>query len=429
VTFHDNTPFNAQAVKANIDYIRNPNHHSQKAIFMLGPLNAVEVLNEFTIAFYLKEPFAPLLDSLSDVYLGIASPSALEEWGPQEYAFHQVGTGPYQFVEYIPNDQLTLTRNPDYAWGPKIYQNARAEIETIVFRFYEDAATRAFALESGEVDVLGEIPHHDAERLDQSSEFTLYPVPIPGQPTQFLFNTQRSPTDNAQVREALLLSVNRRKIVRTVYGDYSMVAQGPLSESTFLYGPSTLDLNYNPQKAHALLEDAGWKRENDSIRNREGVPFELRIVAPPWGSNPEVAQLVRADWEAIGAKVTIEIAPGFGPLKEIQSSGNYNAIGINFFASDPDLLRSFYTSNGIYNWSGYQETGLDQLLHQASQVTNNSELRCKLYDQVSQHINQLALVLPIREYTNLVIANNRVQGLRFAAQGWYPYLIDLQLMP
>jgi ABC-type transport system substrate-binding protein len=231
------------------------------------------------------------------------------------------------------------------------------------------------------------------------------------------------------VREALILSVNRSKIVRTVDGDFSQVAHGPLSASTFVYSPTDLNLEYDLQAAQALLEDSGWKLANDAVRYRNGVPLELSIVTPPWGSNPEVAQLIRADWEALGAKVIIEIAPGFGPLKEIQSSGNFNAIGINFFGTDPDLLRSFYTSTGIYNWSGYQANELDQLLIQASQTTNDIELRRQLYDQLSQHIIEAALVLPIREYTNLVIANNRVQGLKFAAQGWYPYLIDLQLAP
>ncbi|MGD8760586.1 MAG: ABC transporter substrate-binding protein, partial [Anaerolineales bacterium] len=232
VIFHDGTPFNAQAVLANLDYIRDPDHHSQKAVFMLGPLEEVEIIDEFTVALHLSQPFAPLMDSLSQAFLGIASPEALEKWGPTEYQFHQVGTGPYRFVEYVPNDHLTLEVNPDYAWAPSIYESSQAEVESITFLFYADPATRALALESGEVDVVGEVPPRDAARLAASGDFSLYPVPIPGQPLQFFFNTQNPPTDQVEVRQALIMAVDRSSIVNTVFGEYSPVAQGPLAANT-----------------------------------------------------------------------------------------------------------------------------------------------------------------------------------------------------
>jgi peptide/nickel transport system substrate-binding protein len=142
-----------------------------------------------------------------------------------------------------------------------------------------------------------------------------------------------------------------------------------------------------------------------------------------------MAQLIQADWEAIGARVTLEIAPGFGPLKEAQTNGDYHAIGINFFGTDPDLLRSFYTSTGLYNWSGFEDPALDQLLNQAAHVPLDFEARLSLYEQFSSRVREEALVLPIRNYVNLVVVSNRVEGLHFSAQGWYPILIDLQMAP
>ncbi|KPK95396.1 MAG: hypothetical protein AMJ88_00125 [Anaerolineae bacterium SM23_ 63] len=430
VTFHDGTPFNAHAVKANLDYVMNPDHHSQKALFMLGSLQEVEIIDDFTVALHLVEPFAPLLDSLSDVYLGMASPTALETWGPTEYQFHQVGTGPYRFDEYIPNDKITLSRNPDYAWAPSIYRNSTAKIETIVFHFYEDPSTRAIALESGEVDIVGEILPHDANRFAVSSDFNLYPIPIPGQPMQFFFNTHREPTDDVRVRLALMYAVNRPQAVKTIFDVYSPVAQSPFLASSFDLEPQESFPAYDPDTAAALLDESGWKiTGHDNIRSLNGVPLELHIVAPSWGSNPEMAQLIQADWEAIGAHVTLEIAPGFGPLKEAQTNGEYHAIGINFFGTDPDLLRSFYTSTGLYNWSGFEDPELDQLLNRASQIPLDLESRLTLYEEFSSRVREEALVLPIRNYVNLVVVSNRIEGLHFSAQGWYPILIDLQMAP
>jgi len=430
VLFHDDTPFNAAAVKANIDYVLNPDHLSQKARFMLGPLERVEVIDAFTVIFHLKEPFAPLLDSLAQVYLGIASPSALEKWGPGEYQFHQVGTGPYRFVEYVVNDHITLEKNPDYAWGPDFFNNEYAQIDKVLFRFYVDRATRSLALESGEVDIIGELPAQDAERLDALDDFDLHPIPIPGQPLQLFFNVQVEPTNSLQVRHALLQAVDRQFIVETVFGAFSPVAAGPLTSNHFEYTSLDPYTSYDPEFAGQLLDELGWKfDESVGYRLREGELLDLHLIVPNWGSNPEVGQLISAAWENLGAQVTLEVAPGFGKLREAQGTGNYQAIGLNFFGTDADLLRPFYSREGLYNWTGFQDSRFEQLLTQASQATLDPGMRVRLYQELARLIHQEALVLPIRDYVNLVVARSSVQGLRYSSQGWFPYLIDFHLAP
>jgi peptide/nickel transport system substrate-binding protein len=430
VIFHDGTPFNAQAVLANLDYVRDPDHHSQKAVFMLGPLEEVEIIDEFTVALHLSQPFAPLMDSLSQAFLGMASPEALEKWGPTEYQFHQVGTGPYRFVEYVPNDHLTLEVNPDYAWAPSIYESSQAEVESITFLFYADPATRALALESGEVDVVGEVPPRDAARLAASGDFSLYPVPIPGQPLQFFFNTQNPPTDQVEVRQALIMAVDRSSIVNTVFGEYSPVAQGPLAANTLGYSAVHSAPDYAPDQAGDLLSQSGWAlNQEDGLRYREDAPLDLLIIVPPWGSSSEVAQLVAAAWESLGSQVRIEVALGFGKLKEAQEAGEYHAISFNTFGTDPDLLQSFYVSNAIYNWSGIADPDIDALLEDAAQVSFDTELRALLYHSFADWVHENAPTLPIRDYVNVVVANSRVQNLRFTYQGWAPLLFDLEFAP
>ncbi|RMG84364.1 MAG: ABC transporter substrate-binding protein, partial [Chloroflexi bacterium] len=93
VRFHDDTPFNAAAVAANLDRITNPEIASQKAIFLLGPYEGYDIIDDYTIRIRLTQPYSPLLDGLSQVYLGMASPSALSEYSPLRYQYHQVGTG------------------------------------------------------------------------------------------------------------------------------------------------------------------------------------------------------------------------------------------------------------------------------------------------------------------------------------------------
>lgn len=429
VRFHDGTAFDAEAVRVNLERVLDPENLSQKAASMLGPLESVEVIDKATVVLKLSRPFAPLLDSLSQVYLGIASPAALSKWGTAEYQFHQVGTGPYRFVEYVPNDHLTLEANPDYSWAPSVYERARPHFSQVTFRFFEDPATRALALESGEVDVIGELPPHDAERLAASGEFTLQAVPIPGQPLQLLFNVNQPPTDDPSVRRALLLSVDRPSIVATVFGAQSAVAEGLLSATTPGASPVVPADQYDPAQAAALLDTAGWRLGPDGQRSRQGQPLSIRLVVPPWGSNPEAAQLVSAAWTELGAAVDLQVAPGFGPLKEAQSAGEYNAIGVNLFGSDPDLLRPFFTSDGLYNWTGWSDPELDALLVQGAESVAPRPERMALYTQVAERAAEQVLVLPIRDYTNLVVHRSGLTDLRFSPQGWNPYLIDLQPAP
>ena len=315
VRFHDGTPFNAEAVRLNLQRVMDPANHSQKARGMLGPIQSVEVIDEFTVQLALAEPFAPLLDSLSQVYLGMASPQALERWGTDDYQFHQVGTGPYRFVSYVPNNSLTLEANADYAWGPQVYQSARPHFDVVEFSFYQDPATRALALLSDQVDVIGEIPLRTPRACKRAARTLVQAVPVPGQPLQYLFNTLREPTADVRVRKALIHSLDRASIVQTVFGPSSPVAQGPLSASTPGGSAWPEAYAFDPELAATLLDEAGWKLQPDGVRRRGQQTLDLTMVVPTWGSNPEVAQLVQATWQALGVNVDLVVVPGFRPAQ------------------------------------------------------------------------------------------------------------------
>jgi peptide/nickel transport system substrate-binding protein len=359
----------------------------------------------------------------------MASPAALKQWGPAEYQFHQVGTGPYRFLEYVPNDHLTLARNPDYAWAPSIFDQQQGQIDTFVFKFYVDPATRLLALQGGSVDVIGELPPRDAARIQGSEGFDLLPVAIPGQPLQLMFNTRKPPTDDLRVRRALIMAIDRAAIVKAVFGDYSPVASGPLAAAGEPLLSIGADVRYDPDGASQLLDQAGWNVASDGMRHNDGSALTLNVVVPTWGSNPEVGQLIEAGWEKLGASVELSVAPGFGQLKELQSEDQYNLIGYYTFGTDPDLLRAFFHSRGAYNWTGVDDPDLDRVLDQASQTINDPVTRRMLYEQAAATIEDQALILPMRDYVDLIGYNRRVQGLRYNFQGWFPLLIDLRLAP
>jgi peptide/nickel transport system substrate-binding protein len=426
VKFHDGTAFNAEAVKANLDRILSPANKSQKARYMISGVKAVTVVDAYTVRLELAEPFAPLLDSLSQVYLGMASPAALAKWGA-DFQFHQVGTGPFRFVEYVSGDHLTIERNPDYAWGPSIYHNKTTQVDRIVFRFYTDPAARTPALLSGEADVMGEVLPRDAADLQANKSFAVYPTSIPGQPMQFFLNSALAPTDDSFVRQAILLAVDRQLLVTTVYGGFSPVATGPLDAATWGAQNVFPADAFNRAQAEALLNQAGWVDANgDGIREKDGQPLRLKIVIPSWGLIPQTAELLEIQLKDAGILADLVQVPSFSALMDAQKGGAYHLISMNLAGTDPDMLRSFFRSDGAYNWSQVHDPVLDALLDRAVRAGTDAD-RLDLYRQIQERIAGGYLLLPIRDYVNLNVASSKVEGLRYSAQGWFPILIDVSL--
>ncbi|MDY7077543.1 MAG: ABC transporter substrate-binding protein [Chloroflexota bacterium] len=424
VTFHDGTPFNAEAVHFNLERITSTDMASQKARFMLGPYERTEVMDERTVRIHLNEPYAPFLDALSQVYLGIVSPAAAAKWG-NEYQLHQVGTGPFVFAEYVPGDHLLLRRNPDYAWGPSVYQHETAQAEGIAFLFFTDPAIRSPALETGEADVMGEIPPHDVARLEESSDFRVEAVPIPGVSLMVFMNTTRPPLDDVRVRQALLYGADRQAIVSTVFRDTSPVAYGPLAAVTFGYDPAVQGMYpYDPAQAEVLLEEAGWSdTDGDGIRDQGGEPLGLDFYLMGWGHMPEIGQLLEVQLSALGIGVNSQVV-SFPEALEVVGEGRHHLIPFNLSGSDPDILREFFHSQAGSNWSKVNDAEMDAWLEQAARTSDRAE-RAAIYSQVQLHVMDQALVIPIRDYVNLNGVSNRMQNLRFDTRGWFPWLIDV----
>ena len=427
VKFHDDTPFNAQAVAANLDRIVAPETASQWAAFLLGPYQQYEIVDDYTIQLILDEPFSPLLDSLAQVYLGIASPAALAGYSDNRYQFHQVGTGPFVFDEFVPGDRIVLKRNAEYAWGPDFYGPAtERSVSEVEFRFFTDPATRLLALESDQAQIMGELLPTDSRLLTGSSAIQLIPQGVPGNPLQFLMNTQRFPTDNRGVRQALIFGANRNAIADAVFQQFSPVAWGPLSANTLYYdrslqGVYTHDIN----QAQALLAVAGYAdSDNDGYLDIGGLTIEIDVIVPPWGLIPQVAELLQDQWRTIGVRAELIPVPTFGALLDAVSSGEYNLVAFNTFGIDPALLNDFFLSDGATNWTGYSSEELDNLLLSAMHQADG-DVRRGQYARVQQIIMNEALILPIRDHVNLNAASAVLSNLQFDAYGWFPLLNNL----
>ncbi|MBW4435862.1 MAG: hypothetical protein KME04_01930 [Pleurocapsa minor GSE-CHR-MK-17-07R] len=428
VTFHDGTPFNAQAVAANLDRITAPESASQKAIFLLGPYVGYDIVDDYTIQLRLSEAYSPLLDGLSQVYLGMASPTAFQEYGLERYQLHQVGTGPYQFVDYLPGDTLTLRRNDAYAWAPEFMQPNVLRPEVIEFRFFEDPPSRALALQNGDVQVVGELLPTDARNLGASSEVRVLPVGIAGQPLQFLMNTTRYPTNDERVRQAILFATNREAIIDGVFQRFSPVAWGPFSATTQYYSQTVVGrYAYDINQANLLLDAAGLvDNDGNGYRDFGGADIEVDVIVPPWGLIPQVAQYLEQQWRDVGLRAVLQQVPSRAGLADAIVSGEYNLVANYEFGVDPAFIARYYTSGAPNNYTGFADTAMDTMFSQAQQQYDDAA-RQSLYTQAQNLIMDRALVLPIRDYVNLNGFRSEVGGLAYDAYGWFPELAELSL--
>lgn len=430
VTFHDGTRFDAEAVKFNLDRIANPDTKSRKAASLLGPYDRSEVVDPSTVRVLFARPHAAFLDAASQVYLAMVSPTAVERWGA-EYQEHQVGTGPFRFKEYVPNDHLLLERYPDYDWAPAVYDHpGPAYLDEVEFRFFSDPPTRVLGLESGQAQIMGEIPPQDISRLKSTQDLGVLEVPIPGQPLQFFVNTEKPPTDDLRVRQALLYAADREAIVQAIFRGTSPIAYGPLGETTRDYAQSVRGLySYDAEKAQGLLEEAGWiDSDGDGVRDKDGQPLKLDMILMSWGYVPEVGQMLQAQWRAVGIDLqTQQLA--FPAAVAAAGDSQHHLAPMVYSSADPGILYStFHSSNADagFNWARVRDGEIDRLLDEGA-AAMDSTARRQIYERAQQRIMDLALIVPIRDYVNLNGFSAKVKGLRYDRQGWFPWLHDVYL--
>lgn len=427
VVFHDGSKFNAAAVAANLARILAPGNEARADDALLQRYSHSEVVDEHSIRIVLREPWSPLPDALTQPDFAIAGPAALNAWSATRYQFHQVGSGPFRFEEYVPGERLVLRRNPDYAWGPEFYAHpGERAVEFIEFRFLDDPAARAQALAQAEVQLMSGLQPRELRALDSAGDLRAVPVNVPGQPLQFLMNTRRFPTNARALRQALLFGTDRDAIANETGRRIAPVAWGPLAEST-LFAYSALRGLYAQDRARSekLLADLGYRdTDGDGWLEFQGEPLQIDLLVPPGDSLPEVAELLGEQWRVLGIRSKRIPVPTDAALHEAVRRGEYNLVAAGTNGLDPAWLTRYFTTGGSYNWSGFVDEELDGVLNEAFRITEE-RTRFSLYARAQQIIMEHALVLPLREQVNLVAVADGLEGLAWDASGLVPLLHNL----
>ena len=431
VTFHDGTPFNAEAVKYTFDTIVDPALGSRAAIDLIGPYESTEVLSEFVARVNFSRPFAAALSAFTTWQVGsMVSPTAGRSLGIDGFARNPVGTGPFRFVSWEEGKEIIMERNPDYDWAPEFYAHSGpSEVERVVIRFIPDAGTRAAALEVGEVNVADLMPARDMQRYRNSRDIGILVGNVAGLPLSVLLNYSRGPLEDILVRKAFLHSINRPRISETLFFGFAEPAYGPIGSATPMYWPGVEEYyNYDPEQAAALLDEAGWVDTNgDGVREKDGQNLDLFFAA---SVEPETAVAVQGDANKVGFNVMVEQVT-FAHEKGIVEANQADLTFLRWVSLDPGIMIIPFHSRNIptpghfgFNWSRVNEPDLDRLLEAGESATSVEE-REEIYREVQQRISELAISLAVHEQVQTIAYDAELTGFRFAPGRWQVRFYDV----
>jgi peptide/nickel transport system substrate-binding protein len=370
VQFHDGTEFNADAVIFNFDRWRftdNP-YHFESQVFEYyeymwfgfdddSVITSVEKVDDYTVKFVLDAPLAPFLANLAMDMFAISSPAAIEEHG-EDYgtpAVGCVGTGPFQFVEWVEGDHITVEANEDY-WG------GAPTIDEIVWRVIPDDSARFLALQAGDIHGLEQASAEDIATAEADPD--LYVLARPALNTGYLaFNYRIQEFQDPLIRQAIVHAINREGLVENFYGDYGEVASNFLPPLVMGHNDEIEAWEYNPDRARELLEEAGYPDGlsevtiADDVVDAEGnvvysagetIPLTLYYMPVTrfyYPSPQEIGEAMAADLANVGINATLELAgdwPTYLGLRRTGQLVGLYMLGWGGDNGDPDNFHNYF---------------------------------------------------------------------------------------
>jgi len=428
VTFHDGEPFNAEAVCFNFDRWYNftgiqqsPNVSYYWQTVMGGFANnedpempeslysSCEATDEQTAVITLTKPSSTFITALSLPAFSIGSPKALQEFdadgvsgnadAPQftgTYGTeHPIGTGPYKFVSWERENQLTLEAYDDY-WGEK------AQIEKLIIRPIADGPARRQALEAGEIDGYDLVDPADVDALKEAG-FTV--LNRPAFNVGYVgFDQSKPPLNNLKFRQAIAHALNRENVVTTKYPEGAVVATQFMPPEVIGYADDVTEYPYDPERAKQLIQESG-------VTNPTVEFWYPTDVSRPYMPDPAANfQLFKADLEAVGIKVNTKSAPwdpdyldavtvGKAPIYLLGWTGDFG---------DPDNFVGTFFQTPSQQW-GFKNPEIHEALD-AAEVETDLATRTEMYEEINRMIMEFLPGVPYVHTEPSIAFKPNVQG-------------------
>ena len=420
VTFHNGDPFTADDVVFTVNRMMDPATAAKNTdiydkvagamAVMNGEADTVEgvvALDDYTVQFTLETPYAPFLSGCLATPAGSIFNRESTE-GVSDFGVNPAvcfGTGPFQVTEWTLGSRVTLKANPNY------FKGAPA-IDGITYAIVSDPDTQRMMFEQGEIDVFNF--DYAESQLQWFMDNGYADQIVSGRRAGtdfFMFNTAIEPLNNADVRKALQMSVDRQAMLDALYGGQGEVLNSFIPVGVLSYDPDTPAIPYDPAQAKALLAEAGYPNGFDmEIAVRSDSPTTLNA-----------STILQSFFAQIGVRAQIRQYDEASYF-DIRRDGQLPAYAGNWSADFNDPDNFFYTFFSVKN-TGVRSVNYDNQeildLVDAARVMVDEDARMAAYRKIDDTVvHQDAVMLPLYQRNHLFCLNPRVQGFKVAWNGW-----------
>jgi peptide/nickel transport system substrate-binding protein len=365
VTFHDGTTCDAEAVNWNLERILNPEINSPMRSQLEPAIESIEVVDPLTIKLNLKLAWRPILASLGERPGFVVSPAAVEQYG-EEFGLNPVGSGPFKFVEWVPDGRIVVERNEDY------WDTGKPYLDGIEMRHVAEGQVELTMIRTGEAHLIDAISPTLLETLEGADDVVVEEL----QSARFAgvrMDVDKPPFDNADLRKAIAYATDREELKRVIYNDTGRVATHPLGGG-WAYNPEldgegyTFDLD----KAREHLEASGMAGQT------------LTFTSSNDQATLTLVQLLQAQYQQLDLTIeieTVESADQFALEKEDKIAWNTTTWAPR---ADPDgLIRILWHSQGFQNTTGYNNPEVDKLIDETATIYDTDRAK-EIYTEIER---------------------------------------------
>jgi peptide/nickel transport system substrate-binding protein len=419
VAWHDGTPTTAEDVVFTFERAIDPSTAFPNAGYFARWISA-EVVDSFTVRFRMEphaEPLAgwPFTPVVPRHLLDGVPPEAM-----RDAAFNRspVGNGPFRFVSHRANDRWVFEANPDF---PEAL-GGRPLVDRLVWRVIADNTAQITELRVGTVDLVLQ-PRPD-QVAGMEGRDGIRVVEKPSRQFHFVaWNGLKPPLDDARVRRALAMAIDRDRLLHGLRGGRGMRAVGPVMPFHWSFDDSLQPLPHDPGGALRLLEEAGVTRQpgDTRLRNPDGTPFAIELKFPAGSDvHRDVAEAVRSDLAGIGVRVTTRATEVTTLFADVTSAERRFDAAVLGWSADfrLDLRDTFHSSaaGGPYQFASYRNLDLDRLVDAAT-LEPTREIATPLWQEVQRILRDDQPWTPLYYITDAFLARDRLRGADMDIRG------------
>lgn len=407
VMFHDGTAMTAEDIKFTLDRLFTEggmgDGQTSPRQSLLGPLESVEITGENTVRLTLAEPW-PLLPAMLP-FQEVVSKAHVEAVGSDGMATQMVGTGPFRLVEWRKGDSVIMERFGDYYGGADgIAPVGPACVERAIFRIIPESASRVAALLAGDVHIINELPAFAVPQVEASDIADV--MTVNGTRSFFIaMNNEGEIFDDVKVRQAVAHAIDKDLVIQAILGGNAASIEGILSPDAFGKNDSLPGYDYDPEKARALLAEAGY-------------PDGIEVTMDVEGAFKDTAEAIASMLTEAGINTSVAVSEGAILSQKWRTMGEPKE-GDMYFTSwgngslDPQgIFVPTHVTNARGNSAGYSNAEVDRLLEAAATEVDR-ETRAGMYREAEAIVNAEV------PYAYLWVPQD-IYGVSKRVSGWSP---------